>query len=99
MTSLAIRMLQLQTQPNSTGADPKPPLVALGRLGGNQEQVVLVYDAALPDDGEAAYDVWAHLSVLAPEDPFPGYALDGREMIWVSPPGPACGPGRSRERC
>lgn len=83
MTALPIRTLQLSPQPTSTDADFQPPVVSLARLGGNQEQVVLIYNAALPDDDEPMYDVWAHLSVLVPEDPFPGYALDGREMIWV----------------
>lgn len=81
-TSLPIRTLLLSRQPHWEPS-VAPPLVSLGRLGGNQEQVVLIHNSVSPSE-KPFYETWAELSVLATEDAFPGYAVDGREMIWVS---------------
>jgi hypothetical protein len=61
---------------------PQVP-VAIGRVG---RAICLVHmgptDRDTPEDWNP--QVWAHLSVLSPLDPYPGYSGEGNEMIWVS---------------
>ena len=68
--SSTIRTLALApSDPTTPG-----PVVALARQG--MSIILLNTD---PEDSP----VWAVLSVLVSEDPFPGQTMDGHEMIWV----------------
>ncbi|KAL8292975.1 hypothetical protein RQP46_000669 [Phenoliferia psychrophenolica] len=71
-SSASIRTLTLAPSP----IDPTAPgpTVALARQG---TSIIL-----LNTDPEES-PVWAVLSVLVSEDPFPGYTMDGHEMIWM----------------
>lgn len=58
------------------------PRVALGRTA---DAVVLV--SADQQDREQHFDgaYLSSLSVLVNQDPFPGFTMSGKQMIWVSP--------------
>lgn len=77
--SLPLRTLQLAAPAHDpTG---QAPTVCLGRQG---DYFVLVH-STIPDDYTAP--LWAVLSVLAQEDPFPGFSLGGKgsgEMFWCA---------------
>lgn len=76
-----IRTLKLDW-PHRNELDAESPLVALGRTG--DEFVLVVADEKKRD--ERPYDTFiTALSVMVNEDPFPGWSMENRQMIWSVP--------------
>lgn len=85
--SKPIRTLTLASSPANPNAPG--PTVALARQGSSV--------ALLNTDPEDS-PIWAMLSVLVSEDPFPGQTMDGHEMIWVRAVALACGARAGADR-
>lgn len=74
--SLPLRTLSLappKHEPSATG-----PTVCLARQG---DYFALVH-ASLVGKDDFTPPLWAVLSILAQEDPFPGFSVGGKEMFW-----------------
>lgn len=68
---------------HSNELDAESPLVALGRTG---DEFVLVVADQKSRDERACDPFITALSVMVNEDPFPGWSMDNRQMIWYAPP-------------